>query len=192
MQKEKMQKVASSNIDAVGYDNGNLFVAFHNGRVYSYEGVPNTEYLELLKAASVGKYFSNNIKPNYSCKESVESQGTQRVVAIKIQYSMTYYPEERLCLTFTYPNEWRTVVINFKEHSEYPEWFSKEVPNSGQLLVSIKDYLKTAPLQGWFMWNGAKLSPVSDVKSEPGTDSGSPADPNKRLREEKAREVFGR
>lgn len=62
--------VASSNIKALGYDadTKTLSVQFHNGRVYSYTGVPQGEYDNLLNAGSIGSYFANNIKNVYAIK----------------------------------------------------------------------------------------------------------------------------
>lgn len=54
-------------IAAVGYDDTaqKLTVQFHNGRTYSYGGVPQSEYQALVNAHSVGKYFTDNIKHIY-------------------------------------------------------------------------------------------------------------------------------
>lgn len=58
------QPVRSSNIAAVGYDASQrlLEIAFHNGRVYQYPGVPASVHANLLRAASVGRYFDTFIK----------------------------------------------------------------------------------------------------------------------------------
>jgi hypothetical protein len=60
--------VSSSNIAAIGYDSdsGVLEVEFTNGTVYSYSGVPTSEYDGFLNADSKGKYFNGNIKNRYS------------------------------------------------------------------------------------------------------------------------------
>ena len=39
-----MISVSSSNLDAVGYEKGTLYVRFKNGSLYSYSGVP--EYVK--------------------------------------------------------------------------------------------------------------------------------------------------
>jgi len=59
-----MTPVASSMITAVGYDadKQQLGVTFTNGSTYTYGGVPQSEYDNLLSAPSVGKYFAANIK----------------------------------------------------------------------------------------------------------------------------------
>lgn len=59
--------VASSMISSVGYDpeTQELEVTFNQGRSYTYEGVPQAEYDNLVSAQSVGKYFAANIKNVY-------------------------------------------------------------------------------------------------------------------------------
>lgn len=49
-----MLPVASSNIDSVGYENRILHIRFRSGDLYEYYGVPQSVYLGLLSASSVG------------------------------------------------------------------------------------------------------------------------------------------
>lgn len=60
-------KVKSSNVDRVGYNNETkeLHVIFLTGAEYKYIGVPESEYLNLVGAESVGKYLNGQIKPVY-------------------------------------------------------------------------------------------------------------------------------
>ncbi|WP_186210862.1 KTSC domain-containing protein [Burkholderia gladioli] len=60
--------VSSSNISSIGYDVENqiLEIEFHGGSVYSYSGVPPSEYEGVMNADSKGKYFHANIKNRYS------------------------------------------------------------------------------------------------------------------------------
>ncbi|MFO7190295.1 MAG: KTSC domain-containing protein [Pseudomonadota bacterium] len=69
-----MTPVASSNIAAVGYQNGTLAVQFTNGRLYHYSDVPPEVYAEMLAASSVGKYFASNVRGKYPA----EQQGRQQ------------------------------------------------------------------------------------------------------------------
>lgn len=57
--------VVSSNLDAVGYADGTLIIAFHRGGVYAYDGVPVSEYWGLMHASSHGRYFHAYIKGCY-------------------------------------------------------------------------------------------------------------------------------
>jgi len=41
-------------------------VEFKAGGVYVYDGVPESEYWQLLLAPSVGSYFHRRIRPHYS------------------------------------------------------------------------------------------------------------------------------
>lgn len=64
-----MQKVVSSNLSKVGYDAGSrtLRIEFKKGAGYTYvyAGVPPATYTRLLKAKSVGEYFTAYIKSRY-------------------------------------------------------------------------------------------------------------------------------
>lgn len=66
----EMIPVASSLIESVGYEGEaqRLYVKFHSGAgpTYSYEGVPRELYDDLMNAASVGRFFLKQIKPNFT------------------------------------------------------------------------------------------------------------------------------
>lgn len=57
-----LTKVKSSNIAAVGFADGRLIVEFKSGTRYSYAATAE-EYDALLKADSIGSYFSRVIRP---------------------------------------------------------------------------------------------------------------------------------
>lgn len=59
--------VISSNVVSIGYDPTTMIleVEFTNSSLYQYFDVPEEEYCNLMGAASVGKYLSDNIKKNY-------------------------------------------------------------------------------------------------------------------------------
>ncbi len=63
----KMENVDSSNVKAVGYDEGSstLLVEFKNGAIYQYFDVPQSMYEGLRDADSVGRYLADHIKGNY-------------------------------------------------------------------------------------------------------------------------------
>lgn len=64
----EMQKVTSSNVEEVGYDEEKqeLLILFKNGSFYAYLGVPESEFQELVNSESVGKYLAAKIKPTYA------------------------------------------------------------------------------------------------------------------------------
>lgn len=66
----QMQKVKSSNILAVGYDDASkkLRVQFNSG-TYEYDGVEKQSFEEMLKAESVGKFFQSNIRSNHEFRK---------------------------------------------------------------------------------------------------------------------------
>lgn len=59
--------VNSSNLSSVGYDaqTATLEVAFHNGGIYQYDGVPASTYAGLMAASSHGSYLAQYIKGRY-------------------------------------------------------------------------------------------------------------------------------
>lgn len=63
-----MGKVESSNIDSFGYDRDNrlLAVQFKGTGLYLYHGVPAELASEMEAAKSIGSYFNQRIKSNYS------------------------------------------------------------------------------------------------------------------------------
>ena len=62
-----MQKVASSNIDEIGYDKASstLYVKFLSSGVYRYPGVPEAVFDGFKLAKSKGSFFAKSIRPNY-------------------------------------------------------------------------------------------------------------------------------
>ena len=64
-----MIPVSSSNLSAVGYENGILYIRFHGGQMYCYYNVPEVVYRQLMSAPSHGsthgKYFAANIRNVY-------------------------------------------------------------------------------------------------------------------------------
>ncbi len=61
-----MIKVNSSDLKAVGYENGILEISFVNAGLYRYSKVPLSVYQGLMSAGSHGSYFARYIKNNYS------------------------------------------------------------------------------------------------------------------------------
>ena len=58
----QMTPVSSSNLKAVGHENGVLRVEFLNGSVYDYHNVPHYIYNGLISAASHGGYLDQYVK----------------------------------------------------------------------------------------------------------------------------------
>lgn len=53
----------SSNIKAVGFENGTLHVEFQNGATYEYRNVSEELYQRFLAAPSLGKFLNQHIRP---------------------------------------------------------------------------------------------------------------------------------
>jgi hypothetical protein len=61
----EMKPLNSSNLKAVGFDDGTLIIEFTNNTKYSYKNVPRHVYDELLAAPSHGKFFHAHIRNVY-------------------------------------------------------------------------------------------------------------------------------
>lgn len=57
--------VTSSNVKAIGYDNGALFVEFHGSGTYRYDKVPRELFDEFLAAESAGRFFAANVRGKF-------------------------------------------------------------------------------------------------------------------------------
>jgi len=57
--------VASSQIEAIGYQYSTLAIRFKGGGIYHYAGVSAETYAEFVKAESKGKFFGAEIKGKY-------------------------------------------------------------------------------------------------------------------------------
>lgn len=57
--------VQSTTIQAVGYENGLLVIAFHSGESYSYQGVSELVYHAFITAPSIGSFYVRSIKGKY-------------------------------------------------------------------------------------------------------------------------------
>ncbi len=59
--------VASSNVQAIGYDSGTqtLEVEFQSGSVYQYYGVPDHLHEEIMQASSKGRFLNTYIKNSF-------------------------------------------------------------------------------------------------------------------------------
>ncbi len=63
----EMIPVASSNIEAIGYEASKrwLDIRFNSGGLYRYFEVPAYEHQQLMAASSKGSYHAQNIKERY-------------------------------------------------------------------------------------------------------------------------------
>ena len=57
--------ILSSNLDAIGYKKGRLYIRFQSGQVYQYSGVPFTVFNALKDAESAGQYFHKNVRTTF-------------------------------------------------------------------------------------------------------------------------------
>lgn len=62
----KMVAVESSNIKAIGFENGTLRIAFKSGSVHEHDDVPAAEHSALMTAESHGKRYNSHIKGKYA------------------------------------------------------------------------------------------------------------------------------
>lgn len=66
-----MISVSSSNIHSIGYDKQNqlVYVRFLNNSLYVYQGVPESEFENLLRASSCGRYLHQRFINVYSFRQ---------------------------------------------------------------------------------------------------------------------------
>lgn len=78
----EMKPVESSMIESVGYDDANkyLFVRFHNGVLWLYYDADPQTHENLMKANSIGKYFTMLIKRVYRGTVAHEREGGTFVI----------------------------------------------------------------------------------------------------------------
>lgn len=60
--------VTSSNVKAIGYDDGALFVEFHGSGTYRYDKVPRQVFDDFLAAESAGRFFAANVRGKFGHK----------------------------------------------------------------------------------------------------------------------------
>ncbi len=63
----KREKVTSSNIESIGYDEEKeiLEIEFINGSVYRYNNFPEIKFSSMIRSNSIGSYFHKVIKGNF-------------------------------------------------------------------------------------------------------------------------------
>lgn len=60
-----MKPIRSSNIEAVGYESGALYIQLRSGRVYKHTGVPEDLFRNMISASSPGNYYRGFIETMY-------------------------------------------------------------------------------------------------------------------------------
>jgi hypothetical protein len=60
------RSVESSNLAAVAWQGGALYVRFHSRAIWRYESVPEAMYLALVAAKSKGSYFHHQVKKTHA------------------------------------------------------------------------------------------------------------------------------
>lgn len=61
--------ILSSNLEAIGYQKGKLYVRFNSGHVYEYTGVPFSVFTALNEAESAGQYFNKNVRTTFQYRK---------------------------------------------------------------------------------------------------------------------------
>ncbi len=64
-----MKEVKSSNIDAIGHENGTLTIRFKGGGTYDYPDVPAELHDKFVNAESCGKFFQEHIRGKFTGKK---------------------------------------------------------------------------------------------------------------------------
>lgn len=64
-----MRNVKSTNVEAIGWHGGDLFVRFKGGKTYHYADVPQSLYHSGIVAESPGKWFREHVRGNFESKQ---------------------------------------------------------------------------------------------------------------------------
>lgn len=88
-----MQKVQSSNVESVGYDEKNqvIHVQFITGSLYGYENVPKEVYDNLLAAPSIGAFIHREMKGVYTCKPLPSFAAFEKAAKPLVEYLQKFY-----------------------------------------------------------------------------------------------------
>ena len=60
-----LTEVNSSNINKIGYENGNLYVEYKSGSTYLYKDFPQNLYESFMSAESKGRFMNSEVKGKY-------------------------------------------------------------------------------------------------------------------------------
>ena len=76
-----MIPVESSSIRAIGYDAAahRLYVEFHSGDRYVYDGVNARAHQDLVNAESIGAHFNTQVRNVYECRKAVSTRHLRQV-----------------------------------------------------------------------------------------------------------------
>jgi hypothetical protein len=76
-----MIPVESSSIRAIGYDAATqrLYVEFHTGDRYEYDGVGARAHHDLVTAESIGAHFNHQVRNVYACRKAVAHRHLRQV-----------------------------------------------------------------------------------------------------------------
>ena len=63
----QIEQVASSHVKAIAYDRKErmLYVQFHSGAAYAWDGISKEVYYQFLAASSKGQFLHDVIRPAY-------------------------------------------------------------------------------------------------------------------------------
>jgi hypothetical protein len=86
----EMKKVKSSNVDSVGYNDGQLDIKFKSGSIYRYFDVPKDVYEALMRSKSIGKYVSASIvkKFKHELLSKLEDKSKRMIVKFPNEASL--------------------------------------------------------------------------------------------------------
>ncbi len=74
-------KVSSSNLAAVGWQDGTLRILFHSGAMYDYAKVPASVHGDLMAASSAGEFFTARVKDVFEFEKVNAAKESKSVMA---------------------------------------------------------------------------------------------------------------
>lgn len=148
-----------SMISSIGYDRDNelLEIEFTNGKIYEYLKFPKEEYLALVSADSLGRYFNGHIKGAYKNKLLSDAGDQSKKVERKYPHQIKrILVESRLLKSIGYNAKEKVLAIEFKSDSLYhyynfPESeyirLMKSASHGGYFLKKIKGIYEYARVE---------------------------------------------
>lgn len=98
-----MQKVQSSNVDSVGYDEskGDVHVQFLDGSRYVYESVPHDVFDALVASPSIGAFISRNMRGTYTYHQLPSQAALKKAAKPLVEYLQKFYcPHDSVIVTY--------------------------------------------------------------------------------------------
>lgn len=177
----KRQKVKSTNIKSIGYDEKYevLEVEFNTGAIYAYHEVSIKTYDGFLKSKSIGTYFNMMIKGKFKfmkgewmVPEFKPLKGIYLMPGLAIVEMVTILPKNISTLITPEGNMVKSKEANYNEHPVQGiiVAVAENMPENGSMVLKTGDLIAMNSLPDWmgekrgtkdlFVWNSKAFAIV--------------------------------